>query len=426
MMADMQHATTTPQEAKSHSRPISSKATAPLAIPPPTQVDLPPSTSASRIRNSHLILDSFSPVNQNGSFEFDRVLKAGYVQKRTRKTKNWKPIYLVLRPNSLSIYKNENEGKLKHKIHLSDLTAVAKLKDPKQKRHNVFGLFSPSRNYHLESTTKGDTEEWVNLIRQEARIEEEEEELLLGSPGGLITSSYAGLGRAFHLHSEQRRLHDERLGSSSPEPTEPISKVSKKKLDPVTAARRLSQTIDYSGNELASQSDFSDMETSRMPGASTLSFQEPLAVKPPSSSPRPPYGARNASQMSGFNIDNDPERVVWQGNLLYLKSKGGVRQWKSLWAVIRRNSISLYKNDSEYSIILLIRLPNVINAVEIDPLSKTKRHCLQVITEEKSYKFCARDEDTLDKALGALKSLLAKRKEGEMGRSNVNLHTAGR
>lgn len=32
-------------------------------------------------------LDTFSPVNQNGSFEFDRVLKCGYVEKRTRKTK---------------------------------------------------------------------------------------------------------------------------------------------------------------------------------------------------------------------------------------------------------------------------------------------------------------------------------------------------
>jgi|SRR5579862_3676670 len=38
-------------------------------------------------RNIHLGLDTFSPVNQNGSFEFDRVLKCGTVQKRTRKTK---------------------------------------------------------------------------------------------------------------------------------------------------------------------------------------------------------------------------------------------------------------------------------------------------------------------------------------------------
>jgi hypothetical protein len=63
--------------------------------------------------------------------------------------------------------------------------------------------------------------------------------------------------------------------------------------------------------------------------------------------------------------------------------------------------------------ILIISLSSVINAVEIDPLSKSKVHCLQIITEEKSYKFCAHNEDTLDKSLGAIKSLLAKRKEQE-------------
>lgn len=58
----------------------------PLQIAPPATA-LPQSASANRIRNSHLALDTFSPVNQNGSFEFDRVLKSGFLQKRTRKTK---------------------------------------------------------------------------------------------------------------------------------------------------------------------------------------------------------------------------------------------------------------------------------------------------------------------------------------------------
>jgi hypothetical protein len=116
--------------------------------------------------------------------------------------------------------------------------------------------------------------------------------------------------------------------------------------------------------------------------------------------------------MSVLNTELDPERVIWQGHLLYLKTKGGVRQWKDLWAVIRPRNIAFYKNDSEYSCLLIIPLSSVINAVEIDPVSRTKRHCLQVITEEKSYRFCARSEDVLDKSLGALKSLLAKRKEG--------------
>ena len=42
--------------------------------------------NGSRLRHQ-LALVTPSPVNQNGSFEFDRVLKAGYVQRRTQKTK---------------------------------------------------------------------------------------------------------------------------------------------------------------------------------------------------------------------------------------------------------------------------------------------------------------------------------------------------
>lgn len=52
------------------------------SLPPPVSVLVP-----SGPRSGHLGLDSFSPVNQNGSFEFDRVLKSGEVYKRTKKTK---------------------------------------------------------------------------------------------------------------------------------------------------------------------------------------------------------------------------------------------------------------------------------------------------------------------------------------------------
>ena len=56
-----------------------------MAIPP-SAMTMPVDSVTSRLRN-RLTLDTFSPVNQNGSFEFDRVIKCGYVQKRTQKTK---------------------------------------------------------------------------------------------------------------------------------------------------------------------------------------------------------------------------------------------------------------------------------------------------------------------------------------------------
>lgn len=63
----------------------------------------------------------------------------------------------------------------------------------------------------------------------------------------------------------------------------------------------------------------------------------------------------------------------------------------------------------EYAAHLIIPLPNIISAVEIDPVSKSKLYCMQVIAEEKNYRLCASSEDALAKWLGALKSQLAKK-----------------
>lgn len=72
----------------SSSLPASTKTmerTASVTVPS-SSIGIPPQTQAARLRG-RIVLDTFSPVNQNGSFEFDRVIKSGYVQKRTQKTK---------------------------------------------------------------------------------------------------------------------------------------------------------------------------------------------------------------------------------------------------------------------------------------------------------------------------------------------------
>ncbi len=74
----------------------------------------------------------------------------------------------------------------------------------------------------------------------------------------------------------------------------------------------------------------------------------------------------------------------------------------------------------EYAANLILPLSSIINAVEIDPISRSKSHCMQIIVEEKSYRFCASSEDTLTEWLGALKSQLARRKEAN-ARKNVSI-----
>lgn len=78
--------------------PAMPEASRPQKIPQPTKpLQIPQSNtiispSANRLQQSHMGIETFSPVNQNGSYDFDRVLKSGYVQKRTRKTKVYIPI----------------------------------------------------------------------------------------------------------------------------------------------------------------------------------------------------------------------------------------------------------------------------------------------------------------------------------------------
>ncbi|KAI1327874.1 PH-domain-containing protein [Xylariaceae sp. FL0255] len=388
---------------------------------PPMSLSLPINNVASRLRDT-LGLPAPSPVNQNGSFEFDRVIKSGYVQKRTQTTKTWKSIYLVLRPNTLSVYKSDKENKLRHKIYLSDLSAVVPLKDPKQKRQNLFGLFSPAKNYHFEAPTTKDAQEWIDLIRQDARIEEEEEEMFLASPI-VRRQSFAPaavLRSTDGTHDAPATvIADQAILSSSPEP---LDRIRSKSSYGGPGSRRLSHN-DYSGmsgNELVS--DASDNEAALRSAGHGASIELPRTSASNSNNAnstataalqRPTVSGRHISQISTVNVEHDPDRVIWQGWLWYLKGKRGMRSWKNVWSVLRPRNLILYKDESEYTAQFILPLTSVVNVMDIDPISRTKVHCLQVITDEKSYRFCAPDEESLVQCLGAFKSLLAKRKELE-------------
>ena len=301
-------------------------------------------------------------------------------------------------------------------ISLSDLTAVAYLKDPKARREHVFGLFSPERNFHFQAKDEKDCRAWVELIKHEARIYEEHGMLL----GSSVTNT-GDLEHRFPPGDGNYRPEQDRMGSSSPEPVEKAPRLSMTR-DGIRIpgiARPSTGNLEYSGDDLGPHSDFSDTPPPQSYSDPTFGSFFHRKLRDVSSSnvsqtPTQPIHqgtTRNVSQGSGFHIDHDDERVVWHGYLLCLKSKGGVRQWKRLWAVLRPKNLAFYKDEQEYAARLIIPLSNMIDAVEIDPVSRTKFHCMQIIAEEKSYRFCAPSEEALARWLGALKSQLARRKE---------------
>lgn len=193
------------------------------------------------------------------------------------------------------------------------------------------------------------------------------------------------------------------------------------------STRRPSTTMqNYSGNEAGSYSDFSDpgflgsVTSFTTPGTHSVSAPAGGENTAESSAPKRPTTKRNNSHISlqgggGGGASSPPEdRVVCQGWVQLLKSHHGVHQWRSVWAVLRPKTFATYKNEEEYSAQLVIPFSNLVDAVEIDPLSKTKHECFQLIAEERTYRLCAASEGDLDRWLGAFKSLLAKRKESQI------------
>jgi len=160
--------------------------------------------------------------------------------------------------------------------------------------------------------------------------------------------------------------------------------------------------------------------SSSLPKHSSTSLSKPPVLTPIASSGHltekfETEGTTALSQPTAqVDATTDPERVVRQGHLQILKShKTGVKGWKTIWVVLRPRSLSFYKNGSEYAAVKVLPMHTIVNAAEVDAISKSKNHCFQIITDDKTFRFCANGEEEMDRWLGAMKSVLARRNEAE-------------
>jgi len=275
---------------------------APRAPPAANALSLVPPTQETTQRNTSV--KSTPPVDQDGAFLQDKVLKSGWLHKRTRKTKSWKRRWFVLRVDRLSCYKDQKEYQIHRQIYLADVTAVAILRDAK--RPNVFGVFCQDKNFHFRASSEREADNWVEKIRGAAAVDVTEEEMMLSPTSPPVTSPFP--------HSD-----DARLGTSYSEaPASPPSHHG-------GHGRVSVQTLDYSGPDVGSVSSLDDM--ARISQLS-LSHHDPAVVsgsenQEPRRSGELPRVQRNPSGHS--SIDQLP-RVIWHGYLHCLKSKGGVKQ----------------------------------------------------------------------------------------------------
>jgi hypothetical protein len=216
----------------------------------------------------------------------------------------------VLRADRLSCYKDQKEYKIHRQIHLCDVTAVAALKDAKQPFS--FGVFSNSKNFHFRAESEEETKDWTDKIWAAVGKQAPEEAMMLSSPVHAALANFPG---------EPRRSETGHARVFS-------------------GGRTSVQTLDYSGPDVGSVSSLSDAARISQLSLNYLSGNEAADARP--SAEQPPWIARNGS---GLSSTEQLPKVIWHGYLYCLKSKGGVRQWKKYWIVVRNINIAFYKNE---------------------------------------------------------------------------------
>ena len=205
----------------------------------------------------------------------------------------------------MAIYADPEHTKIRHSIPLSDITAVARKRQQKRPTAALFTIFTPPRNFHFDARSEEEADRWVYLIRSAAKVDDWE----------------SGIGSS----------EDE--GETTTEI--PVAQMGRK----VSGASRVPHHGHGQGPFGASVGSFSSISSvgaANFPGSSLS-----LSVPPTNETAR--LGPLRSVSVAEAEVDQ--ERVIRNGRLFLLKSKGGVKKWKPVWAVLRPKSMAVYPNE---------------------------------------------------------------------------------
>lgn len=256
----------------------------------------------------------------------------------------WNSVRLVLRPTAVSIYKDQEETQLRHQIKLEDITAVAVRKDKKDRdcHTGLFDLYTAARNFHLEAKSVDKAKEWVESIRREARMNEENASEPVQTGTAIAAARpVIRLSHSISSSPESRAHHNTTLFTGQQAQLQ----------DPT----RMFESHDPSATDVGSFSDFSDEPMSgsvgnlpvrtRYRAHSVMSSSASISdVQNLEDRPELQEGATSRRPFYMLDAISEDERIICHGFLRCLKTRG-VRQWKKYWVVLRGRSLALYKSE---------------------------------------------------------------------------------
>ncbi|CCE88999.1 Piso0_001795 [Millerozyma farinosa CBS 7064] len=305
------------------------------------------------------------PVGEN------KVLISSYLSKRSKKTRQWRHVWVVLRNCQLSYYKNEKEHKALKVFSIDSILSFSEVKD---RASNHFAIYTNNRVLHFRAANRPLFDKWISALEElDCRRQVEM---------GLI------------------------------QPADSTAKGN----NGITSEETGGETAQSSSNEEDTGYDTSTHlpNGAHVMGNSTDECAEQGAV-----------GVHNTTEGTDLHHnctadddDDDDEFVVQQGHLQKLKKRYSI--WQKYYVVMTNKSVSFFKHQEDvrkFKVVSSLPANDIIDVIELDPLSKSKKWCFLLITPTKRKRFCASSEADMLAWLSALKFLSHK---SNSSRKSVN------
>ncbi|KAI9311475.1 hypothetical protein BX666DRAFT_1995496 [Dichotomocladium elegans] len=338
----------------------------------------------------------------------EKTVKAGYLMKKGEKRRNWKRRWFVLRLTKLAMYKDSKEYKLLRIIDMNEIHRVVHVTS-EQKYKYMFAISTPRRLYYLQAENANDMYDWIESLQKTKadhmqRTEENDQ-----------SSDRPGDARhhvAFAISPSQQQLSHTQCRRPSVAP-----------ISPQVQERRSSAA---SSGVCIGQHPVLPVE---IPFA-TSSINDLQAYSPSRTYPLSPTTDQHQPHFDGLTSSDDDDednhvitnryeshqiqqeenrnRVLMEGYLLKL---GRIKGWRKRWFVLRTDALVYYQDDKEYAPHRIIPLVNILDSLEIDPVSRSKQFCFKIIIPKRSYVLCASSEAALESWLNALSVAIRRAKK---------------
>ncbi|CCH44025.1 FYVE, RhoGEF and PH domain-containing protein 6 [Wickerhamomyces ciferrii] len=340
------------------------------------------------------------------------ILISSYLLKRN-KSKNWQKKWWVLRRNQLSYYKDSKEYKASKVIPIGNILSFSKIPD---NHSNHFIIVTNERIYHLRSLTLEEFNSWFNILTMILNLNDDEE-FNNGSKNFFKPRKISENLVIKDANQDINQGNNPEIDQEDHGNDEEIEEIGQE-----LHRLNFSGTDDNFTSGLSdgglSHSSFHHNNVSSHANNSNFSINHSLPPPIPENSI---FNKINNDEIPNVNEDpettynslsfDSPEHLIAKGYLLRLKKR--YNQWKKYYIILTNRSMIFYKNLKDYESnksYKKINLNELIDVVELDPLSKNKLYCMLIITPMKRIRFCAENEDELIKWLVLLKAIIKTRK----------------